>query len=85
MITLIIGSYFGINAIRSLYSHGSPQVYESLLVDRERYMAERILEISREHDRTVVVTGAAHMTGLKEEIERIMPEAKIEMINFFDL
>ncbi|MDY6986407.1 MAG: hypothetical protein SVE93_08455 [Candidatus Thermoplasmatota archaeon] len=81
-LTLAIGSKMGIEGLREFYSF-MPELYDSLLADREEYMADRIAEIPE--SRIVVVTGAAHTTGLATELEERMPGAKIEVMTFLDL
>jgi pheromone shutdown protein TraB len=56
-----------------------------MLEEREEFMSQQIFKMSEEHDRIVVITGAAHLTGLEEKIREKMPDAKIETINFVDL
>jgi len=81
-LTLVIGSEIGIEGLREIYSF-LPELYNSLLADREEYMADRIAEIPE--SRIVVVTGAAHITGLATELEEKLPGAKIEVMTFLDL
>lgn len=81
-LTLAIGSEIGIEGLREVSSF-MPEFYNSLLADREEYMADRIAEISE--SRIVVVTGAAHTTGLATELEKRLPGAKIEVMTFLDL
>ena len=83
--TLATGSNTGIEGMRALYSSFMPAVYETLLAGRERYMAERIAEIAEEHNVIVVITGAAHLTGLAREVESRMPDARVESMTFLDL
>jgi len=80
--TLAIGSEIGIEGMREIYSL-MPGIYSSMLTDREAYMADRISEIPG--DRIVVVTGAAHLTGLAREVERREPGARVEAMTFLDL
>jgi pheromone shutdown protein TraB len=84
LLTLAISSNRGINAMRSLFKF-SPEIYSAMLEEREEFMSQQIFKMSEEHDRIVVITGAAHLTGLEEKIREKMPDAKIETINFVDL
>jgi hypothetical protein len=84
LLTLAIGSEIGIEGLRD-FSSFMPDVYETLLAGRERYMAERIAEITEEHDTIVVITGAAHLTGLAREVKSRMPDARVESMTFLDL
>jgi len=84
LLTLTISSNRGINAMRSLFKF-SPEIYSAMLEKREEFMSQQIFKMSEEHDRIVVIAGAAHMTGLEEQIKEKMPDAKIETISFVDL
>ena len=48
-------------------------------------MSEQIVAISENHNRIVVLTGAAHLTGLEEKIREKVPDAKTETINFAEI
>ena len=50
-----------IEIIRTLYDPAK-------LEGRENYMAERIVAMSEKYNRIVVITGAAHLSGLQEKI-----------------
>ncbi len=41
-----------------------------ILEEREDYMAGRIIRVLDKHSRVLVVTGAAHITGLKKKLSR---------------
>jgi pheromone shutdown protein TraB len=45
-----------------------------ILEEREDYMAGRIVRVLDKHSQVLVVTGAAHITGLKEKLSRFEVE-----------
>ena len=45
-----------------------------ILGEREDYMAGRIVRVLDKHSQVLVVTGAAHITGLKEKLSRFEVE-----------
>lgn len=48
-----------------------PNAYKVLIEERNKVMAKNILELGKHHDRIIVVVGAGHLEGLKEEMDRL--------------
>ena len=53
------------------FAEQSPELYEALIAERDRYMAARLREENdgREGRRVLVVIGAGHMEGIARELE----------------
>ncbi len=48
----------------------SPNLYETLVIERDAFMAKRILELSRIYENIVVVVGAGHKKGIENYLEK---------------
>lgn len=57
-----------VGAWRSRFKKACPHAFEILFTDRERYMCERIEEISNEYDRTVVLMGLSHVDAVYHQL-----------------
>lgn len=53
-----------------------PGLKKAVLDDRNRYMAEKVLE--REFEHALIFVGAAHVEGIAEELQNPTPEPKVE-------
>jgi pheromone shutdown-related protein TraB len=53
------------------FAEQSPELYEALIAERDRYMAARLREENHGHEgrRVLVVIGAGHMEGIVRELE----------------
>jgi pheromone shutdown-related protein TraB len=53
------------------FAEHSPELYEALIAERDRYMAVRLREENAEakHKKVLVVIGAGHMDGLAKNLE----------------
>jgi len=47
----------------------SPSVYETLVRERDAYMAKKLLELNREHEDIVAVVGAGHKRGIEHYLQ----------------
>lgn len=74
-----------LNEVFSEFAESSPQLYESLIAERDRFMAARLRhENSNAPGRNVlVVIGAGHMDGLVKALEQgnTVPTVEIEDLN----
>ncbi len=54
------------------FAEHSPELYEALIAERDRYMAARLREenASASHQKVLVVIGAGHMEGLAKHLEK---------------
>jgi pheromone shutdown-related protein TraB len=54
------------------FAEHSPELYEALIAERDRYMAARLREENREAEgeKVLVVIGAGHMDGLARHLEQ---------------
>lgn len=62
------------------FAEHSPELYESLIAERDRYMAARLREENIEaiHKNVLVVIGAGHMDGLSRHLESGTAEPRSE-------
>jgi pheromone shutdown-related protein TraB len=53
------------------FAEHSPELYEALIAERDRYMAARLREenVGAKHQNVLVVIGAGHMEGLAKHLE----------------
>lgn len=53
------------------FASGSPELYESLIAERDRYMAARLRSENEAHAgrRVLAVLGAGHLSGTSEQLE----------------
>ncbi len=47
----------------------APSLFNSLVAERDAYMASKLIELSKENDSIVAVVGAGHRRGIEEYIE----------------
>ena len=61
-----------------------PEVKETLIDERDRYLASKIWTSSQPSQRVVAVVGAGHMQGIKDHLEKISKgekEADVSLLN----
>ncbi len=64
-----------------ILSEGFPTVKKVLIDDRNKYMAERLLALSKEHPAILAVVGDGHVPGLVQ----LLTGAEVEVIRLKDL
>jgi pheromone shutdown-related protein TraB len=47
-----------------------PMIYKTLITDRNKYMANWIIQLSKAHEKIVVVVGAGHKKGLEKLLKK---------------
>jgi len=47
-----------------------PMIYRTLITDRNKYMANWIIQLSKAHEKIVVVVGAGHKKGLEKLLKK---------------
>lgn len=68
-----------LEATFSEFAQRSPVLYETLIDERDRYMAARLLEEHGEHARVLVVIGAGHLKGIASYLENLGAEPSAEI------
>ncbi len=73
-----------LNETFSEFAEQSPELYESLIAERDRYMAARLRQDNEGHEgrRVLAVLGAGHLAGTAEALRHdVEPAGEVEQLN----
>src|SRR5690625_4411950 len=64
-----------LEATFSEFAERSPALYQSLIAERDQFMAAQLLLNARQHENVLVVVGAGHVEGLTRELTALQDNA----------
>ncbi len=56
-------------------SDDAPLLHQFLILERDKYMSLKLSELAGRHDSILAVVGAAHLTGISENLKEMEPKA----------